>query len=64
VESAALEVQRLARFLGLALLTVQRQRKFSAVFGTTSVYSWKTIRPAGWPPIETSKNTRVMGKVR
>ena len=34
---------------------VQRARKFSAVFGTTSDRSSITIRPAGLPPMDISK---------
>ena len=30
-------------------------RKFSAVLGTMSLYSWKIMRPAGRPPIVMSK---------
>lgn len=37
---------------------VHNARKFSAVLGTTSFRNSITIRPAGEPPIETSKNTR------
>jgi len=36
---------------------VQRQRKFSAVFGTISAFNSKTILPAGEPPIVISKKT-------
>jgi len=36
---------------------VQRARKFSAVFGTTSALNSITILPAGAPPIVMSKNT-------
>ena len=36
---------------------VQRQRKFSALFGTTSVRSVISMRPAGLPSMPTSKNT-------
>lgn len=31
--------------------------KFSAVFGTILENSWNFMRPAGVPPIDTSKNT-------
>lgn len=36
---------------------VQRARKFSAVFGTTSASNSMTILPAGCPPMEMSKKT-------
>lgn len=36
---------------------VDRARKFSAVFGTTSANNSKTIFPSGLPPILISKNT-------
>ena len=36
---------------------VQRQRKFSAVLGTTSARSVISMRPAGWPPMDMSKKT-------
>ena len=36
---------------------VQRARKFSAVFGTTSALSSMMMRPAGCPPIVMSKYT-------
>mmetsp|Transcript_6308 Transcript_6308/g.15710 ORF Transcript_6308/g.15710 Transcript_6308/m.15710 type:complete len:205 (+) Transcript_6308:306-920(+) len=36
---------------------VQSALKFSVVFGTTFPKSPKTSVPAGWPPIEISKNT-------
>jgi hypothetical protein len=38
---------------------VQRARKFSAVLGTTSLYSSKVIRPAGLVPMEISKKVRL-----
>lgn len=36
---------------------MQRARKFSAVFGTTSASNSMTILPAGCPPMEMSKKT-------
>ncbi len=38
---------------------VHRALKFSAVLGTTSSYSSKVMRPAGFPPMVISKKTRL-----
>ncbi len=44
-------------FTPLTFSPVQRARKFSTVFGTTSFRRVISILPAGFPPIEMSKNT-------